>query len=386
MIGLHPPYIKSSALKYLKKCISKGWVSTSGDYVDKFEETIKKFTGAKYAIAFNSGTSALHISLKLAGVSEGDEVIAPTVTFVATINSIIYNLCRPVFMDCDEYYNIDAKKTLCFLSHNTFIKNNRTYNKKTNKRISAIIITHVWGNAADTLELIAECKSRNINVVEDASESLGTRYKLKKKHTGTLGLFGVFSFNANKIITTGSGGMIVTNNHKLALKAKYLSTQAKDDSIYFIHNEVGYNYRMSNISAAIGFSQISQIKKIIYTKKKIREFYKKKINCLNNLKIASTPKYSLNNNWLNILQLSDKIMNKRNYIIRELIKNKINVRPIWKLNHQQKQFKKYETYKINNAQDLVKRSICLPSSAVLKNKDLNKIVKKIKSINQELFL
>lgn len=272
MIGLHPPYLNLNAMKYLKECISRGWVSTSGNYVDKFEEKIKKFTGSKYAIACNSGTSALHISLKLAGVLEGDEVIAPTVTFVATINSIIYNLGKPVFMDCDEYYNIDPKKTIDFLKNNTFKKNNKTYNKKTNNRISAIIITHVWGHAAEIFELVTECRSRNIKIIEDASESLGTRYKSGKKHTGTLGLFGVFSFNANKIITTGSGGMIITNNHQLAKRAKYLSTQAKNDLIFFIHNEIGYNYRMTNISAAIGLSQISEIKKFINKKKKLENF------------------------------------------------------------------------------------------------------------------
>ena len=260
MIDLHSPLIHKSAISYLKKCISSGWVSTGGNYVSQFEKAISKYTGSKYAIACNSGTSALHISLKLAGVSSGDEVIVPTLTFVASINAVLYNSCSPVFMDSDNYYNIDVDKTIEFLKYNTFKKNNQTYNKKTKKKISAILITHVWGNAVDIIKLKRECDKRRLPIIEDASESLGTRYKNNNKHTGTIGLMGAISFNANKIITTGSGGMILTNNYNLAKKAKYLTTQAKDDSIFFVHNEIGYNYRMSNISAALGISQIKQLK------------------------------------------------------------------------------------------------------------------------------
>ena len=234
-------------------------MSTGGNLINKFERKIEKITGVKHAIACNSGTSALHISIKLSGISPGDEIIAPTLTFVATINTIIYNECNPIFMDCDKYYNIDAKKTLEFLRDQTFKKNNFTYNKKTKRKISALIVTHVWGNAVDIDKLVKECKLKNIKIIEDASESLGSRYK-NGDHTGTKGLFGAISFNSNKIITTGCGGIILTNNLKLANKARYLTTQAKDDPINFVHNEIGYNYRMTNISAALGLSQLEQFK------------------------------------------------------------------------------------------------------------------------------
>ena len=265
MIHLYPPSINKKAIKYFKQCVSTGWVSTGGNLINKFERKIEKITGVKYAIACNSGTSALHISIKLSGIYPGNEIIVPTLTFVATINAVIYNECNPIFMDCDKYYNIDVKKTLEFLRNQTFRKNNFTYNKKTKKKISALVVTHVWGNAVDINKLVKECKLKNIKIIEDASESLGSRYN-NGRHTGTNGLFGVISFNSNKIITTGCGGIILTNNFMLAKKARYLTTQAKDDSVNFVHNEVGYNYRMTNISAALGLSQLEQFRSFLKKK------------------------------------------------------------------------------------------------------------------------
>ena len=235
----------------------------------------------------------------------------------------------------------------------------------------------MWGNAANLNKLLKECKKRKINIIEDASESLGTRYKKNNKHTGTLGLLGTLSFNANKIITTGSGGMILTNNYKLAQKAKYLTTQAKDDPIYFVHNNVGYNYRMSNISAALGLSQLKQLKYFLKKKKIIREFYLSKISKIQNLELAKTPEYSKNNNWLNILKINDKFKFSRNQLIKIMLKNKISVRPVWKLNHLQKPFKNFQQYKIKNANKLVKSSLCLPSSPSLTKKQLKKIFLKL---------
>ena len=377
MIDLHSPSINKDAIDYFRKCVKSGWVSTGGNLVDQFEKKIVNITDSKYAIACNSGTSALHLSLKLAGVKSGDEVIAPTLTFVASINAILYNSCSPIFMDSDNFYNIDVNKTIEFLRKNTIKKKNFSYNKKTKKRISAILITHVWGNAVNLKKLLNECKKRKINIVEDASESLGTRYKKNNKHTGTLGLLGVLSFNANKIITTGSGGMILTNNSKLAKKARYLTTQAKDDPIYFVHNNVGYNYRMTNISAALGLSQLKQLNYFLKKKKLIRDFYISKISKIKNLELAKTPEYSKNNNWLNILKINNKFKYSRNQLINIMIKNNISVRPVWKLNHLQKPFKKFQCYKIKNAIKLIRSSLCLPSSPSLTRKELKKIFLKL---------
>ena len=250
-IPLYPPSIPKNSIYYLKKCVNENYVSTSGNIIKQFEEKISRYTHSKYAVALNSGTSALHLALKVVGVEKQDEVIVPTLTFIATVNAVLYNNCSPIFMDCDDYYNTDVDKVLSFLDKKTIFKKNFTYNKKTKKRIYAIIITHVWGNAANLLKLVKFCKKKNIKLIEDASESLGTFYKKNKSHTGTIGDVGVFSFNANKIITTGCGGMLLTNNKKYYKLTKYFSAQAKDDDIYFVHNNVGYNYRMTNISAAL---------------------------------------------------------------------------------------------------------------------------------------
>ena len=206
--------------------------------------------------------SASQVSLRLSGVKAGDEVIVSTLTFIASVNAISYNNATPIFMDTDKYYNIDAEKTIEFIKNETIFKNGFTYNKKTNNKISAMMVVHVWGNACLFDELIILCNNRNISVVEDAAESLGTFFndgEYKNKHTGTIGQLGCLSFNGNKIITAGGGGMILTNNKLIGEKARYLSTQAKDDPVKYVHNEIGYNFRLTNIQVASGIGSIRAI-------------------------------------------------------------------------------------------------------------------------------
>ncbi len=372
-IDLYPPRIAKSSIKYFKKCIATSMVSTGGDLISDFEKKIKNYTKSKYTVAFNSGTSALDIAFKACKIQENTEVIAPTLTFVATINAILYNKCLPVFMDCDEYYNIDINKVLRFLKNETFIKNKKTFNKKTKKIISSIVVTHVWGNAVDLQKLLRECKLRYIKLIEDASESLGTFYKKKLIHTGTLGDVGVISFNANKIITSGGGGMLLTQKKEISDRAYYLSTQAKNDSFNFVHNEVGYNYRMINIAAALGLSQFESLKYFLSRKKKIRQIYLKKIDKTKNFKLNLVPDYAQNNCWMNLVQVSGD-GNFQKKIIKKFIKNNIFVRPVWKLNHTQKIFQNFQSYKIKKAYDLFEKSICLPSSPFLTKHELKKIV------------
>ena len=262
-ISLHEPKFNGNELKYLKDCIKSTWVSTSGKYINKFEKKILKYTKSKYAIACNSGTSSLHISLLVAGVKTNDEVIVPTLTFIAPINAVRYVNATPIFMDCDNHFNIDEKKTIKFIEKETYFKNGFTRNKSTNKIIKAIIVVHVFGNAANVFKLLKLCKKRNIKIIEDASESLGTFYKKNKKHTGTVGDIGCISFNGNKIITSGSGGMILTNKINYNKKIRYLIKQAKDDNLNFIHNEIGFNYAQTNLSAGLGLAQFENIKNIL---------------------------------------------------------------------------------------------------------------------------
>ena len=389
MISLHEPLLAGNEWKYIKNCLDQGWVSSVGKFIDIFEKNIAKYTGSKYAIACINGTSALQISLKLAGVKRGDEVIVPSMTFIAPVNAIQYNGAKPVFMDNDEYYTIDINKTIEFLnketqtiirnkfSHNPIV----TINKKTGNRIAALIIVHVFGNAAKLDKLVDVCRKKNIVLIEDAAESIGTFYlsgKFKNKHTGTVGKIGCLSFNGNKIITTGGGGMILTNNLKIAEKAKYLTTQAKDDPIYSIHNEVGYNFRLTNIQAALGIAQLEVLSKYIKKKKIIHERYKHKLSKINGLVISKVPHFASNNYWLNILEIRKGLSKKKlSNIIKYLNKSGIETKPIWHPNHLQLQYKGCQTYKLKNINTIYQNRLCLPSSMKLTNKQQDFICSKL---------
>ena len=308
-ISLSEPNFSSLEKKYLIKCISSGFVSSIGKFVNLFERKISKFINVKHCVSCINGTSALDISVKLFCKKNIDEAIVPTMTFVATINALKYNGISPIFMDCDKYFNIDENKTINFIKKNTKFVNGKTINKKTGKTISAIIIAHIWGNAASVDKLIPLCKKRNIKIIEDAAESFGTRYisgKFKGKFTGALGDIGIFSFNGNKIITAGSGGAIVSNKKSFIDKAKYLTTQARDKKFDYIHGAVGHNYRMSNLNAAVGLAQLEKIREKIKRKKEIHNFYKKELKNNAKYNLCRIPIYSNNNIWINILMIKNK--------------------------------------------------------------------------------
>jgi len=376
-IPLSVPSISGNEMKYLKECIDSEWVSSAGSFVGQFESKISDYTGSRYAIAVVNGTSALHLSLMISGVGHNDEVIIPTVTFIAPVNAITYCGASPIFMDSDEFFNIDVEKTIEFLTNETITKKGYTYNKTTNKRIAAIVPVHVWGNAVDIEQLVGICKEKNIEIIEDASESLGTRYnskKLKGKHTGTIGSFGCLSFNGNKIITTGGGGMILTNKQKFAEKAIYLSTQAKDDPKRYIHNNVGYNYRITNIQAALGVGQLEQLEKFINLKKAIRQSYLSHFKDISGITLSPSPNYANNNYWLNVIHINEEKYGRSiNDLNEKFEANNIEVRPVWMLNHLQKPFKHYQSYNIENAIKQIKNSLCIPSSTKLSNEDIEKI-------------
>ena len=380
-IPLSVPILNGNEMQYVKECVDTEWVSSAGKYVTLFEENIAEYTGAKHAIACVNGTSALQVSLRLAGVVPGDEVIAPTLTFIAPVNAVSYNGATPVFMDADEYYNIDTKKTIQFIKEETIIKDGFTYNKTSNKRIPAIIPVHVWGNACWLDDLAIICKERNIAIIEDASESLGSFYNTGKftgKHTGTVGKFGCVSFNGNKIITTGGGGMILTDDPDLAREAKYLTTQAKDDPVRYVHNEIGYNFRLTNIQSALGVAQLEQLPGFLERKREIYNQYQKALENTDGLTLACVSDYAENNHWLNLLQIDTGIYgDDREDIVKRLEENGIQTRPVWKLNHDQKPYKDCQYYNIANAKKLVENSLCLPSSSNLTNEDLKRIVESL---------
>ena len=286
-------------------------------------------------------------------------------------------------MDVDESYLIDLNKTFEFLKKNTYGKNGYTINKKTNKRILGIIIVHAFGNCVNlTKKTIKIFKEYNIKIIEDAAESLATyHYEGKNsKHTGVIGDIGCFSFNGNKVITSGGGGMITTNNKKYYKKIKYLSLQAKNDTINFIHNDIGYNFRMSNIHAAIGLAQISNLKKVIEKRKKIHNFYKKNLKSIPGIELTEQNSGSISNYWLNIIKINKKKYGKtKDQLIKHLLSKNIQARSLWYPNHLQKPFVKNQNFKVNKSLELYNKSLCLPSSHSISNKELKFIIYVIKN-------
>lgn len=382
MIPLSVPNFKGNEWTYIKNCLDTEWVSSVGKYVETFEQKICDYTGSKYSVACSNGTAALQVALRIAGVNLDDEVIVPTLTFISSINVVSYLGAKPIFMDSDEYYNLDNEKTCDFILQKTHFKDGSTYNNQTGNRISAIIPVHIFGNPVYLDDLYELCKDRNIKIIEDAAESLGSYYvsgKFKSKHTGTIGDIGCFSFNGNKIITTGGGGMLVTDNEEYARRAKYLTTQAKDDSTHFIHNEIGYNFRLTNIQAALGVAQLEQLPKFLKNKKKYYNAYKSEINKIKGLHIAKTPDYAKTNYWFYCMQIDKKVYGKgREELMTYLTENGIQTRPIWYLNHLQKPYTKYQNYKIKNSIDLYEKTLNIPCSTNLSGKDINKVIQKLK--------
>ena len=376
-IPLCVPSIGEKEKQYVNECIDTEWISSAGKFVDRFENKISEYVKSKYAVACVNGTSALQVSLRMLGVQNNHEVIVPTLTFIAPINAIAYNGAKPIFMDADNYFNIDQHKTISFIKTGTFFNNGYTYNKLTKRKITAIIPVHVWGNAVWMDDLVELCNKRNIAIIEDGSESLGTIYSKgnhKGQHTGTIGKIGCISFNGNKIITTGGGGMIITDSQEVAEKAKYLTTQAKDDPINYIHDNIGYNFRLTNIQAAIGVGQLEQLPDYIERKQKNFSNYVEITKSIDGLSIVKTPSYAKNNHWLTILKIDEKKYGEnRKTLMYRLENSGIQSRPVWGLNHLQKPYRDYQSYSVEKATELINNSLCLPSSVNLDESQMNRI-------------
>jgi len=374
MLKLSEPYFFGNELKFLKKCLKDKWISLGGKFTKSFEVKMRKFSNGKFNIGLINCTSALQLAIRLLNPKIDDEIILPSITFIATPNSIIYNNCKPIFVDCDNQLLLDKKKFFLYIKQSTYFQNGFTFNKKTNKRILAVVIVNTFGNLFEyDNKFLSLCKKKNIKIIEDSAESLGSYYKKKKKIKNIA--FSCYSFNGNKLVTSGGGGVISTNNKKNYLKAMYLSSQAKNNSVYFIHNEVGYNFRISNLHAAIALAQIQNLPKVLKKKGEIHKLYIKKINNISGLKILQNPQYCTSNNWLNVL-----IIDKKKYglskekIIKEFLKLNIETRSLWYPCHLQKSLKNYEAFQIKNSNFMYKSCLCLPSSYNLKLKDQKKII------------
>ena len=276
MLLLSGPNIAGNEWKYIKDCLDTGWVSSVGGYVDKFESMSAEFSGAKFCVATSSGTTALHICLLLNGIGHDDYVIAPNVTFVASINAIKYTGADPILIDIDaDTWQMDLDLLENFLVNETAVKNDVLVYKKNGRSIKAIMPVHVLGNMCDMDRLLQLAEKYKLVMIEDSTEALGSFFK--EKHSGTFGLMGTFSFNGNKIITTGGGGMIITDNEALAKKAKHLTTQAKSDPFEYVHDAIGYNYRLVNTAAAMGVGQMELLPQFLKRKREIIKFYKNEL-------------------------------------------------------------------------------------------------------------
>ncbi len=358
--GHHDPLFRGNEKKYLNKCISSGYVSYVGKFVNLFEKKLSKFTNSKFTVATSSGTSALHLALEYYGLTENDEVLLPSLTYVATANAVIYCGSTPNFLDIDnETLGICPKKLENYLRNITIKKGSYTFNKKTRKRIKVLIAVHLYGFPCKINEIKKICKKYNIILIEDAAEALGSFYK--NKHLGTFGDAGVLSFNGNKPITCGSGGAILTNNKKMSIRLKHLSTHAKIPSIVdHVHDEIGYNYRMNNLSAAVGCAQIENIKKILIAKRANFKWYKKLFNKVNYLKIMEEPKNSKTNYWLITAILENTKL--KNALLKSLKSKGYGLRTTWRPLHSLKIFKACPRDNMKNSNDFFKKAINFPSS------------------------
>jgi perosamine synthetase len=360
-IPLHSPVFSGNEKKYLNECIDTTFVSSVGKFVEQFENEIAKYTGAKKAVSVVNGTNALHLALKLVGVKAGDEVITQALTFVATANAISYSDAKPVFLDVDiETMGLSPKALLSFLETETEQKSDECYNKKTKRKIVACVPVNTFGHPCRIDEILEICEKYNIELVEDAAESLGSYYK--EQHTGTFGKVGVLSFNGNKVITTGGGGILLFNDEKLAQKAKHLTTQAKVPHPWeFVHDEIGYNYRMPNINAALGLAQLEQLEWMLASKRKIANAYKKFFSTTT-LAYKKEPLNAKSNYWLNVLILEDR--KSRDQFLEYTNAKGVMTRPIWELMNRLPIFKECQNEDLSNSKWLADRVVNIPSSVI----------------------
>ncbi|MBZ4656148.1 MAG: DegT/DnrJ/EryC1/StrS aminotransferase [Thermoanaerobacter sp.] len=381
-IPLSVPNLSLDILENVKETIETGWVSTGGRFIKEFEEKIAKYVGVEKAVSCQSGTAGLHLALRVLGIEPGDEIIVPTVTFIAAVNPVKYMGAEPVFMDCDDTLNMDMDKLEEFLENECEYIDGKVINKKTNRVIKAVIVVHVFGNPANIEKLMEIKEKYNLKVIEDATEALGSCYlegKYAGRFCGTIGDIGVYSFNANKIITTGGGGMVVSNDKELLDKVAFLSIQAKTDPLYFIHDEVGYNYRMTNIQAAFGVDQIDRLEGFIETKVRNYNLYKEAIESIEGLTLLSFRSDTRANHWFySVIVDEEKYGIDRDELLRKLNDNNIQTRPLWGLIHKQKPYIGNQAYKIEKAEFYEKNLINVPCSSNLSEKDVEVVINKLR--------
>ena len=361
-IFLSPPHMSGKELEYIEQVFKSNYIAPLGEFVDRFEESIKDYTTSKNALALSSATAALHLALRVLDIKQDDIVLASSFTFIGSISAILYQCATPVFIDSDESWNLSPillKKAISSLS----------------KKPKALILTHLYGQVAKLDEIVQICKDEGIYLIEDAAESLGATYD--GKQSGTFGDMGVFSFNGNKILSTSGGGMLVSDNDEWISRARFLSTQAKEPYLHYEHKEFGYNYRMSNVLAAIGVAQMEVLQDRVQRRREIFEIYTQELSYIDEVSFMPEVANSYGNRWLSTITLDTTNPLK---LIEHLSKQNIESRPLWKPMHMQPLFANSKAFVDGTSQKLFESGLCLPSGSSMSDEDVVMVSDKIKEV------
>jgi perosamine synthetase len=373
MIPLCVPEIRGNEWKYIKECLDTNWVSSVGPFVDRFEQELAAYVGTRYAVATCNGTAALHIALLVAGVQPNDEVLVSTLTFISPANAVRYVGAWPVFIDAEpDYWQMDPQKVMDFLEQECHWNNGELCNKTTGRRVKAILPAHILGHPVDMDPILEVARRYNLVVIEDATESLGAKYK--GRMVGHMGDVACFSFNGNKIITTGGGGMIVTDNENLARKAKYLTTQAKDNPVEYIHNEIGYNYRLTNIQAAMGCAQLEQLDDYIAAKRRIAATYTQAFRDVAGIHPMREAPWAFSVFWMYTARVDEVQYGiGSRVLLRSLGRAGIQVRPLWQPLHRSPVYAGSQAADCPVAEQLNREALSLPCSVGLSAADQQRV-------------
>ena len=381
-VPLSIPNFEGNERKYVDDAIEQGWVSTGGAYINRLEKSLAQFLHTDNVAACQSGTAALHLAMVEAGVKPGDVVLVPPLTFIAAVNPVKYQFATPVFIDCDDSFCMDATKLRDFCQKEcSFDGQQLTYK---GNPVKAVVIVHVFGNMADMTAIMSIARNYNLKVIEDATEALGTKYMdgpLAGKYAGTIGDFGCYSFNGNKIITTGGGGAITANDTKVVDHIRYLSTQAKDDVHYYIHNEVGYNYRMTNLQAALGVAQLEELPEFIRRKQRNYKLYCQLFDGFELGHMIGFRSDIDSNMWFYSLEINrDKVKVTMKEIITKLEEKGVQTRAIWGLINEQLPYIHEATYKLEKAPYYAERILNIPSSTQITEEEIHYVAENIKKV------
>jgi len=385
LIPLSIPNFEGNEKKYVNDAVEQGWVSTGGAYITKLEQQIAEYLHTDNVAACQSGTAALHLSLVEAGVKPGDVVLVPPLTFIAAVNPVMYQFANPVFIDCDDSFCMDPMKLKAFCEQEcSFEKGVLLYKGKT---VKALVVVHVFGNMADMVSIMELAKKYNFRVIEDATEALGTKYTegpYYGKYAGTIGDFGAYSFNGNKIITTGGGGAVTANKLEVVDHIRYLSTQAKDDLHYYIHHEVGYNYRMTNLQAALGVAQMEELPEFVRRKQMNYEKYKELFEDFELGTLTGFREGTSSNKWFYSLEINrDKVIASMREIITALEQRGVQTRAIWGLINEQVPYQSFDTYQLEKAPYYAERILNFPSSTQITEEEIKYVAERIKEVLKE---